>query len=247
MRNKRCPFCDKIFNEKQAFCHHIAMCHNEQVPEEYEPLEWAYSLMVNKPVGRLCTQCKKNQVHFNEESLKYERLCDNPKCKESYVKEMKNRMKHVYGKEHLLNEADMQRKMIYNHPLAKDYIWDEKNKFRIIGSYEEDFLNHLKELDWSPSDIIAPSPNNYWYKWEDGTTHLYIPDFFIPSLSLEVEIKESDNHHPRMEHARYIEHRKDQRMQNLMKKTSINYIKIVDKKYDEFDENYVKSDSNQPE
>ena len=247
MRNKRCLFCDKIFNDKQKFCHHIASQHNTQVPEEYEPLEWAYSLMVNKPIGRVCTQCRKNPVHFNEETLKYERLCDDPKCKEAYVREMKDRMKKVYGKEHLLNEADMQRKMIYGHPLSRDYEWDEKHKFHIIGSYEEDFLNHLKSLDWSPSDVIAPSPNNYWYKWEDGTTHLYIPDFFIPSLSLEVEIKESDNRHPRMEHSRDIEHRKDKRMAFLMKKTSINYLKIVDKNYEEFDDTYVKSDTNQPE
>ena len=94
--------------------------------------------------------------------------------------------------------------------------------------------------------MIAPSPNNYWYKWKDGTEHLYIPDFFIPSLSLEVEIKESDNTHPRMEHSREIEHLKDERMAREMKKTNINYIKIVDKKYDEFIRDYVKSDTNQP-
>lgn len=247
MRNKRCIFCDRVFNDKHRFCNHIATKHNDQVPDEYEPLEWAYSLLVGKPVGRLCTECHKNKVHFNQETLKYERLCDDPKCKESYTRMMKDRMKHVYGKEHLLNDADMQRKMISNHPQARDYVWDDKHTFRIIGSYEEDFLVHLRTLNWSPADIIAPSPNNYWYKWEDGTTHLYIPDFYIPSLALEVEIKESDNTHPRMEHSRDIEHRKDRRMAILMKKTNINYIKIVDKNYTEFDENYVKSDHNQPE
>lgn len=247
VRNTKCPFCEKIFKDKQRYCHHIAENHNDQVPDDCEALEWAYSLLVHKDVGRVCVMCHKNPVHFNEEALKYERLCSDPKCKEEYVKMMKSRMVGVYGKEHLLNEADMQRKMIFNHALAKDYQWDNKHKFRIIGSYEEDFLNHLKHLDWSPSDIIAPSPNNYWYKWKDGTDHLYIPDFYIPSLSLEVEIKESDNTHTRMEHSREIEYLKDDRMKLEMKKTSINYIKIVDKNYDEFDSVYVKSDTNQPE
>ena len=246
MRNTKCPFCTKIFNDKQKYCHHIAEKHNDQVPEEYEPLEFAYSLLVKKPVGRLCVICKKNNVKFNEETLKYGRICSE-KCKEAYTKQAKSNMVKVYGKEHLLNDGDMQRKMLANHANAKDYVWDENHKFRIIGTYEEDFLKHLQDLDWSPNDVIAPSPNTYSYKWADGSEHIYIPDFYIPSLSLEVEIKESDNTHPRMEHSREIEHLKDKRMQMEAGKHGIHYIKIVDKKYDEFDNDYVKSDFNKPE
>lgn len=247
MRNTSCPFCPKIFNDKHKFCHHIASKHNEQVPEDAEPLEFAYSLLVHKPIGRLCVMCKKNPVKFNSETLKYARLCDNPECKEAYVKLMKDRMVKVYGQEHLLNDADMQRKMIYNHPNARDFIWDESHKFRIIGTYEEDFLRMLRSIGWSPNDVIAPSPNNYWYKWKDGTLHLYIPDFYIPSLALEVEIKESDNKHPRMEHSREIEYLKDARMHAEEKKTNIHYIKIVDKNYTDFMQDYVKSDMNHPD
>ena len=247
MRNTRCPFCSMIFNDKQKYCHHIALKHNEQVPPELEPLEYAYSLLVHKDVGRVCVMCKKNPVHFNQDTLKYERLCDRPQCKEEYVKMMKSRMVKVYGHEHLLNDADMQRKMLYNHANAKDYIWDNDHKFRIIGSYAEDFLNKLKSLGWSPNDIIAPSPNNYWYKWGDGTQHLYIPDFFIPSLTLDVEIKQGGFNDSYMEHNRDIEHRKDLMMQRMCEKSGRHYIKIMDKDYTEFEKLYVKSDNNQPE
>jgi hypothetical protein len=247
MRNTRCPFCGKIYNDKHKFCNHIAMQHNEQIPEDQQPLEFAYSLLVHKPTGRVCVICRKNPVRFNNETLKYDRLCDNPACKDEYVRIMKARMVKVHGQEHLLNDADMQRKMIYNHHNAKDFIWDDEHKFRIIGTYEEDFLRKLKSIGWSPNDIIAPSPNNYWYKWKDGTTHLYIPDFYIPSLSLEVEIKESDNQHPRMEHEREMEALKDKRLAAEEKTTNIHYIKIVDKKYDEFMRDYVKSDENKPD
>ena len=247
MRNTRCPFCSMIFNDKQKYCHHIALKHNEQVPPELEPLEYAYSLLVHKDVGRVCVMCKKNPVHFNQDTLKYERLCDRPQCKEEYVKMMKSRMVKVYGHEHLLNDADMQRKMLYNHANAKDYIWDNDHKFRIIGTYEEDFLNKLKSLGWSPNDIIAPSPNNYWYKWGDGTQHLYIPDFFIPSLTLDVEIKQGGFNDSYMEHNRDIEHHKDLMMQRMCEKSGRHYIKIMDKDYTEFEKLYVKSDNNQPE
>lgn len=247
MRNTRCPFCSKLFDDKHKYCHHIASKHNDQIPEDQEPLEFAYSLLVHKPTGRRCVICQQNPVQFNQQTLKYARICDNPACKESYVKLMKARMVKVHGQEHLLNDADMQRKMILNHKNARDFIWDDKHKFRIIGTYEEDFLRKLRSIGWSPNDVIAPSPNNYWYKWKDGTIHLYIPDFFIPSLSLEVEIKESDNKHPRMEHEREMEALKDKRMRDEERKTSIHYIKIVDKNYEEFMRDYVKSDTNQPE
>jgi hypothetical protein len=50
-----------------------------------------------------------------------------------------------------------------------------------------------------------------------------------------------------MKHSREIEYLKDERMAVEMKRTAINYIKIVDKNYDEFLETYVKSDRNKPE
>lgn len=248
MRNTKCPFCEKIFNDKHKYCKHIAMIHNDQIPEQYEPLEYAYSLLVHKDPGRLCVICRKNPVHFNQETLKYERFCGDPKCKEEYAYNIaKRRMVNKYGSEHLLDDADTQRKMIHNHPNATDFKWDDKHVFRVIGSYEIDFLKKLQELDWSPADIIAPSPNNYYYRWKDGSIHLYIPDFYIPSLCLEVEIKEGTNQHPRMEHAREMEHLKDAYMAVDSRKNGIHYIKIVDKNYDEFMRDYVKSDTNAPE
>lgn len=248
MKNRKCPFCNNIYDDKQKFCHHITNRHNDQIPENCEDgLEYAYSLLVGKDIGRLCVQCHTNPVHFNDESLKYERLCSDPKCKEAYIKMMKGRMMNKYGVEHLLNNADMQRKMLLNHADAKDYIWDNNHKFRVIGTYEIDFLDHLKKMDWSPSDIIAPSPNDYWYKWDDGTVHLYIPDFYIPSLSLEVEIKQGGFNDSFMNHNRNIENKKDLRMKAEANMSGINYIKILDKNYTEFDSDYVKSDSNQPD
>ena len=248
MRRKCCPFCNKAYNDKQQFCHHIISRHNDQIPEECDDgLEYAYSLLVGKKIGRLCTQCGINPVKFNDQTLKYERLCSNPKCKDDYVKMMKSRMMNKYGHEHLLNDADMQRKMMINHADAKDYVWDDQHKFRVIGTYETDFLDHLKRMGWSPNDVIAPSPNNYWYKWDDGSTHLYIPDFYIPSLSLEVEIKQGGFNDSFMNHNRQIEHKKDLRMQKEAAQSGISYIKILDKNYEEFDSDYVKSDNNLPE
>ena len=78
MRNTKCPFCSKVFNDKHDYCTHIVNIHNDQIPEDCEiPLEFAYSLLVKKNMGRKCVMCKTRPVHFNQNTLKYERLCDN--------------------------------------------------------------------------------------------------------------------------------------------------------------------------
>ena len=63
----------------------------------------------------------------------------------------------------------------------------------------------------------------------------YIPDFYIPSLNLIVEIKSSENGHYR---ARDIETEKLK--DAAIEKTNYTYIKVFDKKYDEF-VNYVQA------
>lgn len=246
MRTARCPFCNIPFNDKHDYCHHIVDNHPEQIPEGVEPLEFAYALLpVNsdKPMGRICVMCRKNHVSFNKETLKYSRFCDDLKCKEDYKNLRKERFEAKGVPEHPMEDADYQRKMIFNHKNAKDYIWDDKHTFRIIGTYEEALLNKLKEMQWDPADIICPSPVNYYYKWPDGSVHLYIPDLYIPSLSLEVEVKDDFNGSiPGREHNRDIEHLKDQRMKVITSKSNINYIKIVGKDYSEFISTYIKGD-----
>ena len=97
-----------------------------------------------------------------------------------------------YGKLHILDDPEQQKKMQANRKIGGIYRWsDNKNQFMYLSSYEKDFLEYLdKKLNWIPSDLVAPSPHNYEYEY-NGKKHFYIPDFFIPSLNLEIEIKSS--------------------------------------------------------
>lgn len=88
-------------------------------------------------------------------------------------------------------------------------------------------------LGLKSKDIIGPSPNTYVYIYE-GKEHFYIPDFYIPDLNLEIEIKDGGddpNKHPHMQVDRAKEKLKDEMM---IKNPSVNYFKVVDKKYDDF-------------
>ena len=69
-----------------------------------------------------------------------------------------------------------------------------------------------------------------------GEKHFYIPDFFIPSLSLEVEIKDggkNPNTHPKIQSVDKVKEKlKDDIM--LSNKATYSYIKITDKDHFKF-------------
>jgi hypothetical protein len=77
---------------------------------------------------------------------------------------------------------------------------------------------------------MAPSPHTFYYTYE-GKKHFYFPDFFIPSLNLEVEIKDGGDN-PNMHHKiQDVDKVKEKLKDEVLSSKSIpfNYIKIVNK------------------
>ena len=84
---------------------------------------------------------------------------------------------------------------------------------------------------------MFPSPHVYQYTdIEEGSEapieRMYIPDAFIPSLSLEVEIKDGGGMKNINQDSRRKEQLKHEMMSNL--KTHFNYIRIENKDYGGF-------------
>jgi hypothetical protein len=136
-----------------------------------------------------------------------------------------------YGKVTLLNDPEQQRKMLANRKISGVYRWTDGGETTYTGSYELSFLEFLDQImNYNSSDIIAPSPHTYYYEYE-GEKHFYIPDFFIPSLNLEIEIKDggdNSNMHPKIQAVDKVkENLKDQVMKSNSK--NFNYLKIVNK------------------
>ncbi|MCM1439691.1 MAG: hypothetical protein NC131_10920 [Roseburia sp.] len=165
--------------------------------------------------------------------MKYARFCDNPACKQKYKEQVDKRMISTYGKVTLLNDPEHQKKMQAGRRIAGIYNWsDNKTKLPYLSSYERDFFRMLDiELKWPGSDIIAPSPHTYSYEY-GGKTHFYMPDAFIPSMNLEVEIKSLERMRHQDPDSRAKEEIKDQMMRSAG--NLFNYIRIMDKDYTEF-------------
>lgn len=218
---------------------HYETKHKELLPPGYTGYRWFYYLLTGKEKGS-CVECH-NETDFNEVTMKYSRFCNNPVCKQKYKEERDRRMIKKYGKMYLTDDPEFQKKMQQGRRIAGEYTWsDGKTKLPYLSSYEMDFFRYLDvNLKWPVSDIIAPSPHTYQYEYKDKE-HFYMPDAFIPSLNLEVEIKDDGS----AKNINYDSREKDKIKDALMRSCSnlFNYIKIVNKDYKEFEELIKKED-----
>ena len=188
MKKCKCPFCVDIYDNINNLCEHIEEEHSDELPDNFTPLRYLYYVRNNKTSGS-CITCKKD-TEWNETTGRYESFCGNPKCREKYVELVRNRMRNKYGKTTLLNDPDHQRKMLANRKISGTYEWSDGSVKTYTGSYELDAAKFLDSfMNFDSSDIFMPSPHTYTYKYE-GEDHFYIPDIYIASLGLEIEIKD---------------------------------------------------------
>lgn len=227
----KCPECGMKFSSMPGWSKHIKVHHPGLIPDGYSDMRFLYYCITGRTHGN-CIQCGK-ETTWNESNGKYNRFCSNPKCKEEYTKIAKQRMIDKYGKEHLLNDPNMQRKMLKNKAISGSYKFSNKSgQVDYVGSYEKDFLYVMDHvMGFSAKDIMGPSPHNYIYMYE-GKAHVYIPDFYIPNYNLEIEIKTDENKHHKIQAVDKVKEKlKDEVMS---KNPSINYFKILDKDYTDF-------------
>ena len=228
----KCKFCNRMFKETSAYASHLENSHADLLPEGLDGWRSTYFFRTGKTSGN-CIICHKPTT-WNDKTHKYHRFCDNPACKEKYKEEFNKRMMGKYGKIHLLNDPEQQKVMLSRRKISNTYTWsDHVHKFVYTGKYELDFLQFLDHImNFDPEDIMAPSPHTYYYVYENKR-HFYIPDFFIPSLDLEVEVKDgratdpnANQHHKMLEVDRVKETLKDEVMKY---NGAFNYLKIVGK------------------
>lgn len=235
MPSIKCKFCGKVFPDTDSIAAHLEKAHIDMIPPDMDSYQFYYYMKTGRTHGN-CVMCKQ-PTGWNPKTKKYKRFCDNPKCKIAYRDMFKKRMIGTYGKITLLNDPEQQKKMLANRGISGIYTWsDGSKKLPYTGSYELSFLEFLdKIMDFPSSDVMAPSPHTYTYKY-DGKDHFYIPDFFIPSLNLEIEVKDGGDN-PNMHHKIQEVDKEKERLKDQVMKTNsnqFNYLKVVDKQNEIF-------------
>ena len=230
-RRINCNFCDSYFYRPDDYVSHLEKKHSASIPPDMTPWQFSYYLRTGKTHGN-CIICK-GKTDWNESTHKYKRFCNNPKCKEKYVDTFQKRMIGKYGKVNLLNDPDQQRKMLEHRKISGKYLWsDHVHETTYTGKYELSFLEFVDRImNFDPDDVMSPSPHTYYYEYE-GKKHFYIPDFYIGSLNLEIEIKDggdNENKHPKIQAVDKVKEKlKDDVMRS--NRNTFNYLKIVNKK-----------------
>lgn len=239
MANKKCPVCKKQYPDLPSVSLHIEKNHSDKLPNGWSGAKYMFFSNHGRSTGQ-CRICKM-ETEFNEVTGRPEILCKSERCRKVFRENFKNNMKKVYGKETLLNDPEVQRKMLANRSLAKQYEWSDGAFKTCIGSYEYDFAQFLDVfMNFPSNDIFFPAPMTLEYDF-DGKTHFYIPDVYIGSLNLIVEIKDGGsnvNTHPKIQ---AVDKKKEKAKEDAIRKqTKYNYVKVTNKDYGIFVETLIK-------
>lgn len=242
--NFKCPFCSKghVYSTKSGLMEHLGTVHEDELfdlsPDQvYFNHKNRYPL--NKKFGT--SVIFKEPTPWNVTTLRYDRFSSEAEAIE-YRKQFVNRMKARYGKTHLLDDPETQKKMLAKRKISGEYVFKNGAKKVYTGKYEKDFLKKMDVVfGWDPKDIMAPAPDAIEYLDENNEKRLYIPDFYIASLDLLVEIKSGEN-----EHYRKRDLPRENRKDDAALKSGRRFIKILDKEYAEFFEMVLNIRSNYP-
>ena len=233
MSKIKCPLCNEHYMSVDGLYDHIEDDHDDEIIKGFTVPRYVYYLRTGRTEGK-CVMCKK-PTEWNDVTNKYHRFCTDEKCKEKYKKQFQQRMIGKYGKVSLLNDPEQQKKMLANRKISGTYKWSNGDEKTYTGSYELDFLRFLDSfMNFESEDVMTPSPHTYHYSY-NGEDKFYFPDVYIPSLNLEIEIKDGgdnpNNHHKIQDVDKVKEKLKDDVMKS---QKNIKYIKIVNKQYDPF-------------
>ena len=128
-------------------------------------------------------------TEWNERAGRYERFADDGE-REVYRRTFLERMHRVHGKDHLLDDPDTQRMMLASRSISGTYTFADGSHRTYTGKEELALLKFLDEaLSWPGMDVQCPAPQNFRYADESGKERFYIPDAYIESLNLIVEVK----------------------------------------------------------
>jgi hypothetical protein len=227
----KCPFCPRCaYSEKDSLVSHISSKHDDKLGSlSASQLEFNFRNRYELYKEHGSSVLSGKPTPWNNQIGRYERFA-NDKEIEEYKKQFRERMMSKHGTVHLLDNPEQQKKMLANRKISGEHKFANGKVVVYTGSYEKHFIEFMDEdLGWDSKDIFMPAPKVIEYhNPETNKTSFYIPDVWIASYDLYIEIKASDNKHYR---ARDIEI--EIAKEKAMKKEGKTYIKVMDKNYDE--------------
>lgn len=226
IRTYKCPFCT-FHGTKEQIVYHAAEEHEDMIPEGYTAARVVFNYFNKKDHGS-CIICKM-ETKWNEDTWRYERLCDDKKCLEKYKKIVDARMIKRFGKAKILDDPEQQKKMLANRKISGTYKFKDGGIRSYVGSYEKKLLEFFDQvLHVLSKDILTPGPNiEYEY---NGKILTWITDIMYIPFNLVMDVKDGEdnlNNRP-MEDYRAKQVAKEKAIVELNK---YNYIRLTNNNF----------------
>ena len=225
-RKYKCPFCDKRFT-RDKLVSHIEKYHDEMIPEDFTPLRYVFNYVNKKPLDYhgICTECK-SPTDWDENKGRYNRQCNNPKCKEAFIKRFENNMEHKFGYTRVSSTSEGLEKMLANRRISGKYKFQDGSIKTYTGSYELKALQFMDQvMNIKSEDLSAPGPVlTYKYNNQD---HYYITDFYYIPYNLIIEVKDGGKR-PNTRNMPEYRAKQIAKEEYIIKHTEYNYIRLTD-------------------
>jgi hypothetical protein len=225
------PLDRKKFSTKGALYAHIEESFPNLISDQMPPSRLYFNLKYGKTTGK-CVMTGKPTL-WNTITERYERFADD-KAKEAYREMFKKRMMSTYGSTHILDDPEQQKKMLNNRSISIDYKWASGEITRVNSKLEERFLLFV-ESTYRFNSACFTEPPTIYYKLDNDTSAFYLPDFFIPSLNLIIEIKGSNPHYQERDKG------KEALKERYTKKEGFAFVQVNDENYLEFNDYFMQN------
>lgn len=225
----KCPYCDER-HERYDLITHVEDKHEDLIPEGQTPTQVVFN-SINKKTHGICIVCKKD-TDWNEKAGKYNRLCNNPKCRQKLREQFKANAIAKDGKYIYTDDPKFQEKMLKGRKISSTYKFTDGGVVDYVGSYEKKFLEFVdKVMNIESKDIIGPGPT-IEYEF-NGEIHHWITDFYYVPGNLVLDIKDGGNNpntRP-MEEYREKQIAKENTIKNMKK---YNYLRLTNNNFSQF-------------
>lgn len=225
----KCPYCEERL-ERDKLIEHVEDEHEDLIPENHTPTQVVFN-SINKKTHGTCIVCKK-PTKWNEKAGKYNRLCDNPNCKEKLRNEFKQNAVKARGTYNFAADPKFQEKMLKGRKISSTYKFTDGGEVDYVGSYEKKFLEFCdKVMGIESKDIIGPGPTiEYTYNEEK---HYWITDFYYIPGNLVLDIKDGGKNPNTRPMEEYREKQKNKEAA-IIKSRKYNYLRLTDNDFSQF-------------
>ena len=224
----KCQFCS-FHGTKEKLVSHVEKKHPEMIPEGFTAGRTVFNYINHKDHG-VCVVCKR-PTEWNEERLKYNRLCGREECKKALREKYSKNMIRVHGTDNLLTDMEQQEKMLKNRRISGKYKFTDGGYCTYTGQYELKTLEFLdKVLGYKSSEILTPGPV-VEYEYE-GKKLKWILDILIIPYNLVIDVKDGGDNPNNREMKSYRE-KQVAKESDIKKLGEFNYLRLTNNNFEQ--------------